>query len=239
MITANVIQRTFHLRYGETSGTMFAIDRSDKQYLVTARHVVHGIASEDTIDIYWDKRWVDLSVRRVGVGSGEADVVVMAPPQQIAPSYALEPTTDGIAYGQQVFFLGFPFGWDGLGDYINDGYPMPFVKGGIMSALQGGETSVIYVDAHGNPGFSGGPLVFRETGKGKKQFKVAGIVAKGPTPVRKPVIDKSGAPLSGQDGMGAFVAENQGFVVAIDIKHAVEMIDSNPIGFSLPREEAE
>ena len=45
MITTNAIQRTFHIKRSDASGTAFAIDRASRQYLVTARHVVDGITS--------------------------------------------------------------------------------------------------------------------------------------------------------------------------------------------------
>ena len=42
---------------------------------------------------------------------------------------------------------------------------MPFIKAGIISANVEGRPRRIYVDAHGNPGFSGGPLVLRPLGQ--------------------------------------------------------------------------
>ena len=52
MITSNVIQRTFHIRRDNSTGTAFTIDRGSKQYLVTARHVVEGIESGNAIEIF-------------------------------------------------------------------------------------------------------------------------------------------------------------------------------------------
>ena len=36
---------------------------------------------------------------------------------------------------------------------------MPFVKAGIVSAMIPESPERIYIDAHGNPGFSGAPLI--------------------------------------------------------------------------------
>ena len=47
MITSNVIHRTFHIRYRNGTGTAFAIDRDGRQYLITARHLVEGVAAGD------------------------------------------------------------------------------------------------------------------------------------------------------------------------------------------------
>lgn len=52
MITTNVLQRTFRIKYGENTGTCFTIDVDDRQYIATARHVVDGIQRKDTIEIF-------------------------------------------------------------------------------------------------------------------------------------------------------------------------------------------
>ena len=239
MITRNVIQRTFNLRYETSAGTAFAIDRAGKQYLITARHVVQGIESGGEIELLHEHQWKPLTVTVVGIGSREVDIVVLACSVQLAPLLPLSASTEGMAYGQEIYFLGFPFEWNSAGEEINRNFPLPFAKAGIVSAMPFGDPSLIYIDAHGNPGFSGGPVAFREPGNPQSDFKVAGVVVNGPTPVRKPVIDERGSPLVLDDGGGAYLAENQGFVVAVNIKHALELIDSNPVGFTLPREEGD
>ncbi len=62
---------------------------------------------------------------------------------------------------QQIFFLGFPFGLNMEGGQVNNGYPIPFVKTGIVASFSpvSGGSQVIYCDGHNNPGFSGGPIV--------------------------------------------------------------------------------
>ena len=56
MITANVLQRTFFIRFGKSTGTAFTIDNDSKQYLATARHVVKGISSHDVIHVFHDRQ---------------------------------------------------------------------------------------------------------------------------------------------------------------------------------------
>ena len=239
MITSNVIHRTFNLRYEGFAGTAFALDHAGNQYLITARHVVAGVASGEEVELFHERQWKPLNVAVVGAGSGEVDIAVLACSMRLAPPFQLAASTAGMVYGQDIYFLGFPFGWNSAGEEINRNFPLPFVKSGIGSAVPFGDPGLLYLDAHGNPGFSGGPVVFREPGKPKSDYKVAGVVVNGPTPVRKPIIDERGSPLVLEDGEGAYLAENQGFVVAVDIRHALEIIDANPIGFSLPPEEAE
>ena len=235
MITANAIQRTFHIKRGDASGTAFAIDRASRQYLVTARHVVEGITSGDTIAVFHGSRWKNVTVDVIGIGTADVDVAVLSCPTQLAPIHPLAASADGLAYGQPVYFLGFPFGWDGGAESMNRDFPMPFVKAGIVSAIIGGNPSQIYIDAHGNKGFSGGPVVFVPIGQPQNKIQVAVIVANYPTLLQEPIVDKSGNPIVNNHGEPAgFFRENPGFVVAMDIRHAIDLIDRNPTGFQLP-----
>ena len=238
MITSNVIHRTFHVRYGGGTGTAFAIDHGDKQYLVTARHVVPDITTGGTIDIFHEKQWKHIAVTVVGIGAGKRDIAVLACPIRLAPPHPFEASSAGLVYGQQVYFLGFPFGWDSGAEDINRNFPMPFVKAGVLSALTFEEPSRMYIDAHGNTGFSGGPVVFRTMTPAGGDFSVAGVVSQAPRPVLTPVVDKLGEPVRANGAAIAYLAENQGLVLAYAIRHATDMIESNPIGFDLPRDEA-
>ena len=160
MITNNVIQRTFRIGCGIKSGTAFAIDRGGKQYLVTALHVVRGITSGDKIAIFHDKQWKNTPVDVVGLGRNDVDVAVLSCPIRLAPPHPMEASGAGLIYGQSIYFLGFPFGWDGGAENINREFPVPFVKAGIVSAVIPGNPTRIYIDGHGNKGFSGGPVLF-------------------------------------------------------------------------------
>ncbi len=42
MTIANILNRTFHMSYGGSTGTCFTVDVDGRQYLVTARHVVQS-----------------------------------------------------------------------------------------------------------------------------------------------------------------------------------------------------
>ena len=236
MLTTNVLQRTFHIKRCDSEGTAFAIERDSKQYLITARHVIEGIESGEEIEIFHERQWKKLVINIVGVGVGPVDVAVLACPIQIAPPYSLEATCDGLLYGQPVFFLGFPFGLDSRGEQINRGLPLPFVKAGIVSAVLFEDSTKIYIDAHGNQGFSGGPVVFRPNNQLLNQnaeYKVAGIVVHYPVRYTSivnrcgdTIVDNHGEPIG-------YTPENPGLVVAVAIRHATDLIDANPIGFKL------
>ena len=223
MITKNVIQRMLHIRGAKLEGSAFTIDHGGKQYLVTARHVVEGIASGERISVVHEKRWKTVDANVVGIGEGEVDVAVLACPQQLSPTHPFEPDGYGFFLGQQVYFLGFPFGWESGGEHINNGLPLPFVKAGVISAVP--VDGDIYIDAHVNIGFSGGPVVFSPPGA-QVVLRVAGVVVGYPR-CYQPVVDERGNPV-------AHALENPGLVRAISIQRVVALIDANPIGFALP-----
>ena len=117
---------------------------------------------------------------------------------------------------------------------MNRGVPLPFVKAGIVSAMEFGAVFRIFLDAHGNKGFSGGPVVFIPYGQPQNELRVAGIISYYPIPQFLPIVDRNGDAITNQGGEPiGYVKENPGIVVAIGIKHALELIDANPIGFKL------
>lgn len=237
MISTGILQRTLHIRYGIRTGTAFVVDRDEKQYVVTARHVVKGIATGESINVFHEMRWKQIPIKVVGIGVGALDITVVTAQVQLAPAETLEVSSGGLAYAQNVHFLGFPFGWDGGGEDVNLDYPLPFIKAGIVSGIKHTDATRIYIDGHGNTGFSGGPVIFVKDSDAQKMLRVAGVVAKAPRPRLRPVVDRSRKPLMGKDGEPiAHFAENQGFVVAFAINHATDLIDENPIGFVLPTE---
>lgn len=225
MVTTNVIQRTFKIRRGESSGTAFTTDRDGRQYLVTARHVVEGIVPGETIDVWHEERWKALKIDVVGIGQGALDVTVLTASIQVSPVHPLEASPGGLTYGQQAYLLGFPYGHDSGGAEINRGLPIPFVKAGVVSAMEFGDVNRIYIDTHANEGFSGGPVVFHPQNK-PTELRLAGVVT-GYIQHTRTVRDGNGNCL-------ASVGENTGIAVAIGMKQVVELIDVNPIGFKLP-----
>lgn len=212
ILTNNVLQRILCIRTGESVGTAFTIDHEARQYIVTARHVVDGIASVCAISIRRQRQWVDVPVNVVGLGDADADVAVLAHAKPVTPSHSLG--VDGTFHiGQAVAFPGFPFGWDGGAENINHGFPIPFVKAGIISAMVSEPSKRIYIDAHGNPGFSGAPLIVSLRDQ-PSTFKVVGVV-----------VDSRNDPITG---------EHAGIVGAVMIKYALDLIDANPVGAPIP-----
>lgn len=224
MITTNVIQRTFHIRVGDSFGTCFTIDVDNKQYLVTAKHLVHNLTETSVIEIFHERQWKTIGVTLVGHCDGEIDISVLKLNLQISPTHSLEPTPAGLVYGQDVYFLGFPYGIAGKPGSVNRDFPIPFVKKAIVSCVYvENEIRIDFLDGHNNPGFSGGPVIFKK--HNSNNYKVCSVIS-GYKFDEEPVY-QNGNPVPLE------VRVNTGIVKAYGIKHAVDLIQANPIGFKL------
>lgn len=226
MITSNVINRTFRLKHGDAVGTCFTIDVEGRQYVVTARHVVADLLAGGMaeVGILHDGDWKPLMVQLAWLAEEPADVAILAPEQRLSNPYEpLEPTPSGIGIGQQVYFLGF-IELAMLSPPGRVGYPMPLVRQGILAGIlaQSG-TTVLVIDGHNIPGFSGGPVVFKP--EGSSEFRVAGVVSAYRTQ-HTPVL------LRGQETEYS-VAENSGLVIAYGFQEGINHITANPTGVEI------
>ena len=228
MVTANIIQRTFKIECGNHLGTCFTIDVDNRQYIVTAKHLVKEITGQHTIKLMHERRWKNLAIELIGHCEGKVDISVLAPELQISPSHPLPATTAGIILGQDVYFLGFPYGLMSDAGELNRNFPFPLVKKGVLSMVEFGE-GYILLDGHNNPGFSGGPIVFCQNNHGN-DFSVAGVVS-GYRYAREPIY-KNEEPEEKEPPIG-YYRSNTGIVLAYDIKHALDLIRQNPIGIQL------
>lgn len=224
MVPSNILQRTFQIQYRDGTGTCFTAEVDDRQYLITARHVVEGISVNDIVNIFHDNLWKNISVQLVGVGADEIDVAVLALHQRLSPLSPC-PLADSTEYylGQDVYFLGFPYGMRMTSSPgLNSGFPFPLVKKAIISSLQGVDShNCMLLDGHNNPGFSGGPVVFCLPGT--RTYKIAGIIS-GFLSTRQPVLD-------GEKDSSLAYDYNTGMINAFRSSDAMTLIRANPIGF--------
>lgn len=223
MITSNVIRRTFQVKYGGKLASCFTIDVDGKQYLCTAKHCLNEFNAEQ-IKVLHDKKWKNLDVELVGYGSKGADICVLAPKTQLSPSFPLIPSSAGIVISQDVYFLGYPYGIRMEGDNTTGQFPIPLIKRATLSAVLFEGSTALLLDGHNNPGFSGGPVVFRQTGESSREFYVASIVSAYRF-APEPILDNEGKETSFK------YHANTGIIISYGIEHALDAIRENPIGF--------
>jgi prepilin-type processing-associated H-X9-DG protein len=154
------------------------------------------------------------------------DVAALDLGRPVTITFPLIASSGGLTLGQQVFFLGYPYG---LGTSATAPAPpgfgeLPFLKSGIVSAVddRDPEANVLYFDGHNNPGFSGGPIVFWHSESGS--FRVAGVV-RGYRNEALPVLKKK--KLEDPEAKAyndLYTRGNSGIVIGYDIRHIVEAI---------------
>lgn len=222
VVSSNVLQRTFQLKYGSQTGACFTLDVDGRQYLITARHVVDGIKGGGQIEIRRDSQWQPLGVKAFFPSPQSVDIAVLAPSVQISPSLLLPADSVNLFVSQDVYFLGFPYGLSMDAKNLNAGFPLPFVKKGIVAAVVAadGGAEIIVVDGLNNPGFSGGPLVYQDVKT--RELKVAGVVSS--------YRFQEDRVFEGGKETTLSVRSNTGLIVAYGIRKALDAIRTNPVG---------
>jgi hypothetical protein len=132
------------------------VEHAEREWLVTARHL---IPPEPAPEVRLRSRHIDTRMRLPFLPPllDSADVAVAPLQEPITPQLELVPSSAGLMWSQQVYFLGFPFGMaTQLSDDESD--RIAFVKQAIVSAsVKRAGLQVWYLDGHNNVGFSGGP----------------------------------------------------------------------------------
>lgn len=165
MIISNILQRVLLIKYKKSMGTSFTIEVDGKQYLITAKHVLNTLTREDEIEIFKDKKWQKLKVFPIFCKDNDVDIIALSfNLKNITPIMNIEVGGAGLTVGQDVYFLGFPYGFIADSYDLNNGYPFPFAKKGIVSAMDFSNFK-LFIDAHNNRGFSGGPVFFVTSNK--------------------------------------------------------------------------
>ncbi|MFH4965675.1 serine protease [Gaetbulibacter sp. M235] len=220
MITANVIARTYHIKYKNGTGTCFTIDFEGKQYFVTAKHVIENLKNGEIVELFYKKKWQKVQVKLTG-HSKYSDVSVFATDILLNKDLPLPTKFGGIAYGQDLYFLGFPYGLKSEVGSLNREFPFPLVKKGILSAIfMEPPAKYMLIDGHNNPGFSGGPVVFKEGNS--NVFNVCGIISSYRFELQETYLNNKPTQIK--------LKANTGIVIAYTIDNAIELIKSNPNG---------
>jgi S1-C subfamily serine protease len=237
-IPGNIMGRTFEVRVpgGATARTFF-VDVDGQEYLFTANHVVEALGEQAKVELFNDAQWHPLNVRILHGETKCQDVAVMIPAQKerIVTADPL-PQLSNFFMGQEVYFLGFPYG---LAMQVGSmHWTAPLVKHGYTSAvvrcsdLEPGiasDKSVLLLGGFNNPGFSGGPVVARDLNDPNRPLKLVALIS---------AYRYERAPLSvnGQNAVNASVPMNTGIIVAIPFDSALELIKSDKAHGEKPRE---
>lgn len=210
-----LIQSTFFLKIGNTTGTCFALTKSNVQYLITAAHCVkgHKHLEEIEIELFHDETWKKVRGALHLHKNANIDIAVVKLSSFIAPVFEID-IHARVLLGQDVFFLGFPYGLHS-GNDLDRNFPIPFIKKAVFSAAVNDPiTGIIqFLDGHNNKGFSGGPVGYYDI-KQQKTF-IVGVIS-GYIPQQGEIDTPIGK---------LFYNENSGIILTYSIKHADEIIN--------------
>lgn len=219
MVPSNILQRVFSIRVESEQATAFTIEIDDRQYLITAKHVV--LSSPSEIEIYFENAWLKVPIKIIEVQPANVDIAVLVLPQQLSPLLPIKLGIKDSFLSEEVYFVGFPFGLSIEGQSMNGGFPLPLVKHGIISAFANGSGEPFLVDGINNPGFSGGPVVnVRDT----KNPTIIGVVS-GYKAIHESVYKEK------TKTNDLTIQTNTGLLVAYGMEYVIEAIKMNPIGF--------
>jgi hypothetical protein len=232
MITANIVHRVLRVAWKENAATAFTIEVDNKQYLITVKHLFSESEKDDwqnvdltqisTLGIFYSEGLKEIAVRPVIIKNPNIDIAIFATDELLSPTYEAEPTSCDMVYGQDVFFLGFPFQISWGSGKQNHGKSFPLVRKGILSSIpcQDVPNGLFYIDAMNNPGFSGSPIIFKPSNS--SVFRIAGVIH-GYLPEEIPLYDE-GKPTKFS------IPTNTALTIGYAIDDAVKAIKENPIG---------
>ena len=220
-VPVEILGRTLLVKAGKTTGTAFEIDHKGALYLVTAKHVVDGLKGKNAALQVWRKNgWEEVrTVKTLFPASDDVDIAVLETGEKVSQPFqiAISSTDEGVTMGQQVWFLGYPFGDPTLTSRVGDRM-LPFIKKGTISAINASDPDavVLYIDGFNNPGFSGGPIVYWQFSK--RAYRIPGVVQGYRNDTAKLVVKGKTVDTN--------LLVNSGILTAYSIKHAVDAIEA-------------
>jgi hypothetical protein len=229
--------------------TIFCVVVDGREYWVTAKHVLTGaehppygsVRSKSVLLQLLNpsavgKEWIPEKFSVIDTG-GNIDIVVLAPLSPIlSHRIPTEPMdSSGVDIGGDCEFLGFPFGGSWRARFATgQTFWMPFSKHCTVLAFYNIGTKVWILDGINNEGFSGGPVVV-QTGPAQKIVAVISGYWQEPAEVisslsAQPQASNRARPTKPSTAKKPYVNVNSGFIVAYDIKCALDAIRKDPIG---------
>ncbi|WP_188650984.1 S1 family peptidase [Yeosuana aromativorans] len=181
-LTTDILSRVFHMKYKTQTGTTFLVAKDSVNYFVTAKHVLQNpkYGEKLTVEIYQDSLWKTLTGNVYFDKTNDVDVALIMPEGFGFVQSGISLKNIQTIIGDEGYFLGFPYGLSSLDKgKINAGFPFPLVKKAVFSGTTtNNDVQTIFLDGHNNPGFSGGPVLFKDRMKnGDNKFHLVGIVS--------------------------------------------------------------
>ncbi|AZA60765.1 S1 family peptidase [Chryseobacterium indoltheticum] len=217
-INGEYFNSTFNIITETENGTSFILTISEKQYLITAKHLFKGVANGEykTFSIYINDILTPLSGKVYICPNVNVDIAVVPLEEHIIAKYEFSITGGNYSIGEDVFFFGYPYYLSQT--LTNVKFKMPLVKTAIVSGVNYQDDCVqIYLDGHNNPGFSGGPVgYFNER---EQRLHILSVIS-GYITQNNNIITSAGVIIT---------PENSGIIISYSIKHVNDILHLNKI----------
>lgn len=248
--TNDILFRTLMIKSKTEAGTMFSVEVDDREYWLTAKHILTGRKTPPAGE--WTEKTVSLDVLNpIGAATSwnptefsvidpgkDIDIVVLVPKDKIKDVVeirSLKISSGGFGMGQECSFLGFPFANTWTATFSGSTrIKMPFIKHCYISGIIQQPATILVLDGINNFGFSGGPVLFHT---GPEQVVLGVISAYQNEPGEVHSIEVPDTPTTGQAPNANptkkkkdVVDLNTGIIFAFGASVAVDAIRKNPIG---------
>lgn len=221
IITSECLCRTLFFKIGDACGTCFSYEKNGKQFLITAKHIFekYKYPNKITISFFIKSNMVEYSTNIYYHTNKNVDIAIMKIEKENLTKTFNGPmySTKGLIWGQDVYFLGYPYEFNNMIRPIEEN-SIPFIKKACMSGMvEENGINYILLDGINNEGFSGGPVCFSNN---ENKFSIAGVIKS--FYVEKGFFKQDNKTISNE----IYVSMNSGIIYATDIKYAIEIIDS-------------
>jgi S1-C subfamily serine protease len=213
--------RTFNIRKDSSIGTCFLINEKQKNYWITAKHVLGTVRNNQRISFFilQDTSWL-ITTGSVLIHSNPIIDIAVIVPDDTSSVNAISLNQTEIVLGDEGFFLGFPFGMKTSDNSkINKGFPFALIKKCVFSGNYTGQgVQLFFLDGNNNPGFSGGPVFFknRQNASDRKLYLTAIVSA---------YVNQKNQMIT---PLGNFdYNENSGIILAYSSSHIKEILNQN------------
>ena len=241
--TLNTMARVYMVRSPFGLATIFSVDVDNREYWITAKHVVTGAEHSpygpvktktvklDLLDpTSQEPHWIP---EEFAVIDTDANVDIVALATSVVLLNQPGPVTasnGGETLGGECEFLGFPYGSGYVGVFdTGKKWLLPFVKHAYVSAIIHDPVQVMILDGINNPGFSGGPVIVG----GMDQQRIVGVISGYETDLAAVVPTLAVDPQTLRPPKQG-VRINNGFIIAYPIRYALDAIHKTPIGAVRP-----
>ena len=183
-----IFNRVFRIKHGDDAcGTCFTIKHEDKDYLITAGHVVTGYSKERGLELILDgSGWKDAEtfhLERLHVCRKHDIAIFEAPDSLLSQKETTVFVEDLNILGHSISWIGYPFTYDGGLFKTDSGIrPQGIISSGTLAALVAPKElkddgwEGFLVEGQINDGHSGSPVFFNTEENGERRTNVFGVL---------------------------------------------------------------